>query len=70
MRGTMMDFPLTLPTLLERATSFFLASKSSLAAPDRSLLRTCYRQFLSPGAPARFGSSRNSVYAPAIVSPP
>jgi len=33
MRGTMMDFPLTLPTLLERADKLFLsASKSSLAA--------------------------------------
>ena len=69
MRGTMMDFPLTLPTLLERAESFFLASKSSLAAPTvPSSARATAISIAGRASSLRL--SRNSVYAPAIVSPP
>jgi len=45
MRGTMMDFPLTLKTILERAGKQF--SKVALVSrrPDRSVVRTNYRSF-------------------------
>jgi fatty-acyl-CoA synthase len=45
MRGTMMDFPLTLKTILERAGKQF--SKVALVSrrPDRSVVRTNYRLF-------------------------
>jgi fatty-acyl-CoA synthase len=45
MRGTMMDFPLTLPTLLERAGKLFARAEIVSRRPDRSMLRTCYGDF-------------------------
>src|SRR5437868_3775844 len=45
MRGTMMDFPLTLPTLLERADKLFSKVEIVSRRPDRSTVRTCYGQF-------------------------
>src|SRR5712671_5039527 len=45
MRSTMMDFPLTLPTLLERADKLFSRVEIVSRRPDRSLVRTCYGNF-------------------------
>ena len=45
MRGTMMDFPLTLPTLLERADKLFSRVEIVSRRPDCSILRTCYGNF-------------------------
>jgi fatty-acyl-CoA synthase len=45
MRGTMMDFPLTLPTLLERADKLFARVEIVSRRPDRSIVRTCYGEF-------------------------
>ncbi len=45
MRGTMMDFPLTLPTLLERSGKLFGRVEIVSRRPDRSILRTCYAEF-------------------------
>jgi fatty-acyl-CoA synthase len=45
MRGTMMDFPLTLPTLLERAGQLFARVEIVSRRPDRSIVRTCYGDF-------------------------
>ena len=45
MRGTMMDFPLTLPTLLERADKLFARVEIASRRPDRSIIRTCYGDF-------------------------
>ena len=45
MRGTMMDFPLTLPTLLERAGKVFARVEIVSRRPDRSLVRTNYGEF-------------------------
>jgi acyl-CoA synthetase (AMP-forming)/AMP-acid ligase II len=45
MRGTMMDFPLTLPTLLERADKLFARVEIASRRPDRSIARTCYGEF-------------------------
>ena len=45
MRGTMMDFPLTLPTLLERAGKLFARVEIVSRRPDRSIVRTCYGDF-------------------------
>jgi fatty-acyl-CoA synthase len=45
MRGTMMDFPLTLPTLLERSGKLFARVEIVSRRPDRSLLRTCHGEF-------------------------
>src|ERR1700747_1633339 len=45
MRGTMMDFPLTLPTLLERADQLFSRVEVVSRRPDRSITRTCYGDF-------------------------
>jgi fatty-acyl-CoA synthase len=45
MRGTMMDFPLTLPTLLERAGRLFARVEIISRRPDRSIVRTCYGDF-------------------------
>jgi fatty-acyl-CoA synthase len=45
MRGTMMDFPLTLPTLLERAGQLFAKVEIVSRRPDKSILRTCYGDF-------------------------
>ena len=45
MRGTMMDFPLTLPTLLERADKLFSRVEILSRRPDRSTVRSCYGEF-------------------------
>jgi fatty-acyl-CoA synthase len=42
MRGTMMDYPLTLTSLLERADKLFAHAEIASRRPDRSMLRTCY----------------------------
>ena len=45
MRGTMMDFPLTLPTLLERSGKLFSRVEIISRRPDRSIVRTSYGEF-------------------------
>jgi len=45
MRGTMMDFPLTLPTLLERAGKLFSRVEIVSRKPDRTMVRSCYGDF-------------------------
>jgi fatty-acyl-CoA synthase len=45
MRGTMMDFPLTLPTVLERAGQLFHRVEIVSRKPDRSVVRTTYGHF-------------------------
>jgi fatty-acyl-CoA synthase len=45
MRGTMMEFPLTLPTLLERAGKLFARVEIVSRRPDRSVVRSCYGEF-------------------------
>jgi len=45
MRGTMMDFPLTLPTILERAGKIFPRVEIVSCQPGRSIARTCYGEF-------------------------
>jgi len=45
MRGTMMDFPLTLKTILERAGKQFSKVELVSRRPDRSVARTNYRLF-------------------------
>ncbi|HEX4546052.1 MAG TPA: long-chain fatty acid--CoA ligase [Candidatus Acidoferrum sp.] len=45
MRGTMMDFPLTLPTILERAGNIFPRVEIVSRKPDKSITRTCYGEF-------------------------
>jgi fatty-acyl-CoA synthase len=45
MRGTMMDFPLTLPTILERAGKLFSRVEIVSRKPDKSIARTCYGEF-------------------------
>jgi len=45
MRGTMMDFPLTLPTILERAGRIFPRVEIVSRKPDKSIVRTCYGEF-------------------------
>lgn len=45
MRGTMMDFPLTLTTLLERAGRLFPRVEILSRRPDRSVVRTNYGTF-------------------------
>jgi fatty-acyl-CoA synthase len=47
MRGTMMDFPLTLPTILERAGKIFGRVEMVSRRPDRSITRSCYGEFYS-----------------------
>src|SRR5271167_1886620 len=42
MRGTMMDFPLTLPTILERAGKIFPQTEVIWRRADRSVAKTCY----------------------------
>jgi fatty-acyl-CoA synthase len=42
MRGTMMDFPLVLPVLLERAGKLFPKVEIVSRKPDRSIIRTNY----------------------------
>src|ERR1700732_66280 len=45
MRGTMRDFPLTLPALLERADRLFARVEIVSRRPDRTAIRTCYGDF-------------------------
>jgi fatty-acyl-CoA synthase len=45
MRGTMMDFPLTLPTLLDRAGKLFDRVEIVSRRPDRSITRSNYGAF-------------------------
>ena len=45
MRGTMMDFPLTLPTILERAGKIFTRVEIISRKPDKTIVRTCYGEF-------------------------
>jgi fatty-acyl-CoA synthase len=45
MRGTMMDFPLTLPTILERAGKLFPTVEIVSRKPDKSIARTNYGNF-------------------------
>src|SRR6202049_5259353 len=45
MPGTMMDFPLTLPTILERAGRIFPRVEIVSRKPDKSITRTCYGEF-------------------------
>jgi fatty-acyl-CoA synthase len=45
MRGTMMDFPLTLPTILERSGKLFRRVEIVSRKPDRSIVRTTYGDF-------------------------
>src|SRR5256885_13984725 len=45
MRGTMMDYPLTLPTVLERAGKIFSRVEIVSRKPDKSIARTCYGEF-------------------------
>src|SRR6266436_2725583 len=69
MRGTMMDFPLTLPTLLERADKLFSRVEILSSRPDRSLNRTCYGNFYRhaiAGADAELGKSRSQAARAAI----
>jgi fatty-acyl-CoA synthase len=45
MRGTMMDFPLTLPSILERSSKLFHRVEIVSRKPDRSIIRTTYGDF-------------------------
>src|SRR6266853_3014631 len=45
MRGTMMYFPLTLPTILERSGKIFARVEIVSRKPDKSIARTCYGDF-------------------------
>src|SRR3989440_5575918 len=45
MRGTMMDYPLTLPTILERAGKIFSRVEIVSRKPDKSIARTSYGDF-------------------------
>jgi fatty-acyl-CoA synthase len=45
MRGTMMDFPLTLPAILERSGKLFHRVEIVSCRPDRSIVRTTYGDF-------------------------
>ena len=45
MRGTMMDYPLTLPTILERSGKIFHRVEIVSRKPDKSIVRTCYGEF-------------------------
>jgi fatty-acyl-CoA synthase len=45
MESTMMDYPLTLPHILERAGRYFPKAQIVSRLPDKSLHRTTYREF-------------------------
>jgi fatty-acyl-CoA synthase len=45
MRGTMMDFPLTLSTILERAGKIFSGVEIASRLPDKTIVRTNYGTF-------------------------
>ena len=83
MKSTMMDFPLTLPHILERAGSLFPNSEIVSRLPDKSLHRYTYTDFyqraralaeaLSPGtitsAPARIVAASMAETIFSIVAP-
>jgi fatty-acyl-CoA synthase len=46
MRGLMMDFPLTVPTILRRAESFFGHKEVVTRLPDRSIVRRPYSEVI------------------------
>jgi fatty-acyl-CoA synthase len=46
MRGLMMDFPLTIPTILRRAESFFGHKEVVTRLPDRSIVRRPYSEVI------------------------
>src|SRR5713101_152001 len=64
MRGTMMDFPLTLPTLLERADNLFARVEIVSRRPDRSIVRTCYGDFYRPAPRLRAHKTRHAAGRP------
>ncbi len=45
MRGTMMDFPLTLPSILERSSKLFSRVEIVSRKPDRTAIRSTYGDF-------------------------
>src|SRR5947208_15600370 len=45
MRGTMMDFPLTRPTMLEPSGKIFPRFEIVSRRPDESINRTCYGEY-------------------------
>src|SRR5579884_2928032 len=45
MRGTMMDFPLTLPVLLERSGRLFRKVEVVSRRPDKTVVRSTYGEF-------------------------
>ncbi|HET8926044.1 MAG TPA: long-chain fatty acid--CoA ligase [Candidatus Acidoferrum sp.] len=45
MRGTMMDFPLTLPTILERSGKLFSRVEIVSRKPDKTIVRSSYGNF-------------------------
>jgi fatty-acyl-CoA synthase len=45
MRGTMMNFPLTLPTILERSGKIFSRVEIVSRKPDKTIARSCYGDF-------------------------
>src|SRR5262249_24428193 len=47
MHSTMMNFPLTLPTILERSRKIFPRVEIVSRKPDKSIVRSCYGQFYS-----------------------
>lgn len=68
MRGTMMDFPLTLKTVLERAEKQFSKVEILSRRPDRTVVRTNYRAFTErarrlAGAMTRLGMRRGDRVA-------
>lgn len=63
MRSTMMDFPLVLPVLLERAGQLFKGVEILSRRPDKSVIHSNYRTFYQrtrklAGALARLGLQR------------
>jgi len=68
MRGTMMDFPLVLPVLLERAGRLFKNVEIVWRRPDRSVVRSNYGEFYRQArklaaALTRFGMRRGDRVA-------
>ena len=46
MRGLMMDFPLTIPTILRRAEAFFGHKEVVTRLPDRTIVRKPYSEVI------------------------
>jgi len=68
MRGTMMDFPLVLPVLLERAGKLFKDVEIRSRRPDQSVVRSNYTEFYTrarklAGALTRLGLQRGDRIA-------